>query len=102
MLDDLIDAGVAAINPLEVKANMDVRELATTHGNRLGFCGNIDVRVMTTNDRDAVREEIRSKLAAAMPYNGYIYHSDHSVPPGVDLETYRQVLREVREAGRYD
>jgi uroporphyrinogen decarboxylase len=102
LLDDLIGAGVAAINPLENSANMDVRELAPAYGDRLGFIGNIDVKVLLTNDRDAVLEEVRAKLTAAMPYNGYIYHSDHSIPPGVTLDTYRLVLDEVRRIGKYD
>jgi uroporphyrinogen-III decarboxylase len=80
---------------------MDVRELAPKYQTRLGYCGNIDARVLETNDLDRIREEIRSKLAATMPYNAYIYHSDHSVPPGVTLETYQAVLAEVRESGRY-
>lgn len=102
VLDDLLDAGVDAINPLEAKAGMDVRELAPRYGDRLAFVGNIDVRVLATNDRERIRTELESKLAAAMPYRGYIYHSDHSVPPGVTLETYQWLLEEVRRLGRYD
>ncbi|MFQ5805881.1 MAG: uroporphyrinogen decarboxylase family protein [Phycisphaerae bacterium] len=102
VLDDLIDAGVDAINPLEAKANMDVRELAPQYGNRLGFVGNIDVRVLLTNDPERIRPEVRSKLAAAMPYHGYICHSDHSVPPGVKLESYKLLLEEVKTVGRYE
>lgn len=102
VLDDLIDAGVDAINPLECKANMDVRELAPQYGHRLGFVGGIDVRVLATNDPEQIRAEVRSKLAAAMPYRGYIYHSDHSVPPGVTLESYKLLLEEVKAAGRYE
>ncbi len=101
VLDDLIESGADAINPLEAKANMDVRELAPAYGDRLGFVGNIDVRVLLTNDPEQIRAEVRSKLAAAMPYHGYIYHSDHSVPPGVELDTYRLLLEEVRQVGRY-
>ena len=102
VLDDLIESGADAINPLEAKANMDVRELAPVYGDRLGFVGNIDVRVLLSNDPEQVRAEVRSKLAAVMPYHGYIYHSDHSVPPGVELDTYRLLLEEVRRVGRYD
>lgn len=102
LLDDLIDAGVNYINPLEAKAGMDVRELAPKYGKRLGYCGNIDATVLMTNDLDAVRHEVRTKLAATMPYNAFIYHSDHSVPPGVTLETYQAVLHEVLTSGRYD
>jgi uroporphyrinogen decarboxylase len=55
LLDDLIAAGVDAINPLEAKAGMDVRELATTYGDRLAFVGNIDARVLLTNDPERAR-----------------------------------------------
>ena len=102
ILNDLIDAGVTSINPLENSASMDLRELAPAYGDRLGFVGNIDVKVLLTNDRDAVLEEVRTKMKAAMPYNGYIYHSDHSIPPGVTIETYQLVLDEVRRIGKYD
>ena len=102
VIDDLIDAGVSAINPLENSANMDVRELAPMFGERLGFVGNIDVKVLLTNDPEKVRREVREKLQAAMPYHGYVYHSDHSIPPGITLETYRLVLEEVRKVGTYE
>ncbi len=102
VIGDLISSGVDAINPLECKANMDLRDLAPQWGDRLGFVGGIDVRVLMTNDPEQIRAEVRSKLAAAMPYRGYIYHSDHSIPPGVTLESYRILLDEVRRVGRYE
>ncbi len=102
VLDDLIEAGVSAINPMENSAHMDLRELAPRWGDRLSFVGNIDVKVLATNDLDRVREEIRVKMGAAMPKQGYVYHSDHSVPPGVTLDTYRLVLAEVDRIGRYE
>ncbi len=101
ILDDLIEAGVDAINPMESRANMDVRDLAPQYGERLSFVGNIDVMVLTTNDREKIRAEVESKMKATMPYHGYIYHSDHSIPPGVTLETYRWLLDEVRRIGVY-
>lgn len=102
ILPDLIDAGVDMINPMESRAGMDVRELAPEYGDRLGFCGNIDVTVLATNDRDQIRAEVHSKMKAAMPYRGYMYHSDHSIPPGVTLDTYKWLLAEVRRIGVYE
>lgn len=102
ILDDLIAAGVDCINPLESRAGMDLRELAPRCGDRLSFCGNIDVTVLATNDHEAIRQELCAKMGAAMPCNGYIYHSDHSIPPGVTLDTYRFALDQVRRIGRYD
>jgi uroporphyrinogen decarboxylase len=101
LIPHFLDAGVDMIQPLEAKASMDVRALAPQYGDRLGFCGNIDVTVLATNDRERIRAELHSKLAAAMPYRGYMYHSDHSIPPGVTFDTYRWLLDEARRVGWY-
>jgi uroporphyrinogen decarboxylase len=102
VLPDLIAAGVDAINPMETRAGMDVRELAPAYGDQIGFVGNIDVTVLATNDRDQIRAEMESKIKVAKEKRGYVYHSDHSIPPGVTLETYEYVLGLVDELGAYE
>lgn len=101
LIDDLLETGVDCFQPLEAKAGMDVRQLKRTHGHRVAFMGNIDVMTLITNDRTKIEAEITSKFAAAMPGGGYIYHSDHSVPPGVSWETYRFVMELVDRLGWY-
>ncbi len=101
LIPHLIEAGVDCLQPLEAKANMDVRELKQQYGDRLAFMGNIDVRKMADPDPRVIEEEIRSKLEVAKEGGGYIYHSDHSVPPSVSLEQYHRVMELVREYGAY-
>jgi len=101
VLPDLIDAGVDCLQPMEVKAGMDVIELKRLYGDRLVLMGNIDARLYQTNDMDGLKSEIEAKIPAAMEGGGYIYHSDHSIPPGTTLETYESALKLVRELGRY-
>ena len=49
---------------------------------------------------EEIEEEIRSKLQPfAADGGGYIYHSDHSVPPEVSLDRFRLVLDLVRKYG---
>ena len=100
LFDDLIDAGVDAYNPLEAKAGLDVVELKRKYGNRWAFNGNIDVRVLATNDEEQVRREVLTKLNAAKG-GGFIIQSDHSMPDNVDPATYDLVVRLVREYGTY-
>jgi uroporphyrinogen-III decarboxylase len=69
-------------------------------GRRWAFNGNIDVRVLATNDRDKVRGEVLTKLNAARG-GGFILQSDHSVPDNVDPKTYDYVIELVREYGNY-
>ena len=98
--DDMIAAGVDAYNPLEVKAGLNVVDLKRRFGRRWAFNGNIDVRVLATNDRDRIRREVLTKLNAAKG-GGYIVQSDHSVPDNVDFDSYDCLVRLVREHGRY-
>ncbi len=97
---DLIAAGVDAYNPLEAKAGLDVVALKRQYGDRWSFNGNIDVRVLATNDRDRVRGEVLRKLNAAKG-GGYIIQSDHSVPDNVAPATYDYYRQLVREYGQY-
>jgi uroporphyrinogen decarboxylase len=100
VFEDMIEVGVDAYNPLEAKAGLDVVDLKRQFGKRWAFNGNIDVRVLATNDRDSVRREVLTKLNAARG-GGFIVQSDHSVPDSVDPKTYDYVIELVREYGRY-
>ncbi len=98
--EDLIEAGVDMYNPLEAKVGLDVLEQKRRFGKRLGFCGNINVQELATNDRERVRREVLRKLNAARR-GGYIFQSDHSMPDNVDPQTYDYVIQLVREYGQY-
>ncbi|MBI4557148.1 MAG: hypothetical protein HY706_06145 [Candidatus Hydrogenedentes bacterium] len=100
VFEDLIEAGVDAYNPLEAKSGLDVIALKRRFGRRWAFNGNIDVRVLATNDREAIRREVLTKLNAAKG-GGYIVQSDHSVPDNVDPASYDYMIQLVREFGRY-
>ena len=98
--EDMIEAGVDCYNPLEAKADLDVLALKRKFGKSWTFNGNIDIRVLSTNDHNQVRQEVLRKLNAAKG-GGYIIQSDHSVSGDVDASTYDYFVRLVRERGRY-
>jgi len=100
LFEDMIEVGVDGYNPLEAKAGLDVVELKRQYGDRWAFNGNIDVRVLATNDRDAVRREVLRKLNAAKG-GGFILQSDHSMPDNVAPDTYDYVIQLAREHGTY-
>jgi uroporphyrinogen decarboxylase len=101
LIPDLIDAGWDCINPIEVKAGMDLRELKKLYGNKLAFFGGIDVRLMSAEDDGIIEEEVRTKIECAKQSGGYIYHSDHSVPEDVSFDHYKRLMKLVRECGTY-
>ena len=100
IFEDYIDMKIDAYNPLEVKAGMDAVELRRLYGHRIGFCGNSDMQVWESGDRDAIRREVLRKLNAAKG-GGYIFQSDHSVSSAVSGPTYDYIVYLVREHGRY-
>lgn len=100
-MPDFVDAGVDCLQPLEAKASMDLRELAPMWGDRISFFGNVDMMQAIDNDKDRIEAELIAKLAAGMERKGYLYHSDHSVPPQVSLDTYRHMIRLLDKHGVY-
>ncbi|MFZ1946664.1 MAG: uroporphyrinogen decarboxylase family protein [bacterium] len=100
VMDLLVEAGITCLQPLEAKAGMDVLDLKRKYGSRLTFMGNVDFEAIARGDREA-EEEIRVKVGLGKQGGGYIYHSDHSVPPKVSLEQYKRVLALVRRYGQY-
>jgi hypothetical protein len=100
LFEDLIEIGIDGYNPLEAKAGLDVVDLKRRFAGRLAFVGNIDVRVLATNDLRQVRAEVLRKLNAAKG-GGYVLQSDHSIPNTVDPQTYDAVVQLAREHGVY-
>ena len=65
-----------------------------------GVCGNSDIQVWETGDREAIRREVLRKLKAAKG-GGMIFQSDYSVSSSVSGPTYDYLVKLVREHGRY-
>ena len=101
LIPRFIEDGLACLQPLEVKAGMDLVELKKEFGQEMAFMGGIDVRAMADPDPSVIEEEIRAKIPLAKQGGGYIYHSDHSIPTSVGFERYRRVLELVRQYGVY-
>jgi len=100
IFDDLVEMGLDAYNPLEAKSGLDVVELKRKYANKLAFVGNIDVRVLESNNSEAIGREVLYKLRAAEG-GGYVVQSDHSIPGDVAPSSYEYMLQRVREYGSY-
>jgi len=96
-----IEEGITCLQPLEVKAGMDLIELKNRYGDEMCFMGGIDVRLMAQEDPAPLEREIREKIQVAKKGGGYIYHSDHSVPKNVSLKQYERVIQLVKKYGQY-
>ncbi|MBE6570548.1 MAG: hypothetical protein E7658_10105 [Ruminococcaceae bacterium] len=98
-VDDLVDIGIDALNPLEVKAGMKPLELKEKYGDKLVFHGGINA--VLWDDREAILEEIRKYVPKMKENGGYIFSSDHSIPNTVSLEDFKAIIAEVKRCGAY-
>jgi uroporphyrinogen-III decarboxylase len=79
---------------------MDAVELKKKFGNKIGYCGNNNIQVWETGDKELIRKEVLRKLNAAKG-GGFIFQSDHSVSSEVSGHSYDYVVKLVREYGKY-
>jgi len=96
-----IDTGLDCLQPLKVKAGMDIIQLKKQYGDRLAFMGGIDTRIMAEEDPAKIEEEIKNKFGVIKKNGGYIYHSDHSIPKNVSFEQYCRVMELIKKYGVY-
>jgi uroporphyrinogen decarboxylase len=96
---ELVEIGLDALNPLEVKAGMDPLYLKKTYGKDLVLHGGINAVLW---DRPAeIMSEMERLVPALKEDGGYIFSSDHSVPSSVSLENFRQIVECAKRLGAY-
>lgn len=98
-IPDLLEIGIDALNPLEVKAGMDPVALKRSVGDRLVLHGGINA--VLWDDLDAIEAEMRRVIPELKRDGGYIFSSDHSVPSSVSLEGFRRIVALAKELGSY-
>lgn len=98
----IVEAGFDCLDPMERKAGNNPFQYADQHGDRLGFMGGLDARVLESGDRDRIRRHVTDLLEGMKERGiGYIFHSDHSLSTNVDLDDYRFALHIYREHAAY-
>ncbi len=98
-IPELIEIGVDALNPLEVKAGVDPLKVKEQYGDKLVLHGGTNA--VLWDDKDAILAEIEKVLPGMKKGGGYIFASDHSIPNTVSLENFRAIIHRVKELGAY-
>ncbi len=102
ILDDLLAAGIDALDPLEPKAGMDIGEVKRRVGDRIALVGNLDCAGLLPSGTPAeVEDAVKETIAKAAPGGGYILASSNTIHPGVKPDNYRAMAEAVRRWGRY-
>ena len=100
LVPELIEIGVDALNPLEVKAGMDPVALKAQYGDKLVLHGGINA--VLWDQPQAITAEMRRVVPELKKNGGYIFSSDHSVPNTVSLENFRMITDLAKELGSYE
>ncbi len=105
VIPDLIDAGVDALNPVQVSAaSMDSKALKQEYGKDISFWGG---GVDTQNAFDErhtpeeVRADVRRRLEDFMPGGGFIFNTVHNIQGNVPPENIMAMWETVQEYGKY-
>jgi len=91
----LIEAGIDAIDPMQVRAGMNMIELSKKYGKQLAFVGNINIY----GSKEEIKKEVLMKLKAVRE-GGWIGSSSESVGGDVSVENYECFVQVVRKYGR--
>ncbi|MEI8196809.1 MAG: uroporphyrinogen decarboxylase family protein, partial [Phycisphaerae bacterium] len=100
LLPGMMEAGIDALQVIEVKAGMDPLRIFKNYGDKLSLIGGIDVRVLYTNDKKKIDAELEAKIPTLKKGFGYVLHSDHSIPATVNYDTYRYFVQRGLELGK--
>lgn len=91
-----LEVGINFIWPFEVAAGNDVVALRKKYGKDLIIGGAIDKRALIKG-KEAIREEVMSKVPFLLKTGGYFPSVDHLVPPDVTFENYCYYINLMRE-----
>ena len=91
-----LESGINFLWPLEVAAGNDAVAIRKKYGKDLIIGGAIDKRALIKG-KDAIREEVMSKVPFLLEQGGYFPSVDHLVPPDVTFENYIYFINTMRE-----
>lgn len=96
---ELVEIGLDALNPLEVKAGVDPVQLKEKFGDKLVFHGGINAVLWDSPEK--IKAEMEKVIPVMKEAGGYIFASDHSIPNTVSLEDFRQIINLAKKLGSY-
>jgi uroporphyrinogen decarboxylase len=101
LIDDFIEIGVDALNPVQVSARgMDPQVLKERFGDRITFWGGIDTHhILPNGSPQDVREEVQRIVRLFGKGGGYVLASVHNIQNDVPPENVVEMLQAAAKAG---
>lgn len=103
IVQNLIDAGVDILNPLQPRAkDMDTTFLKDKYGDKLCFHGGIDIQyVMPHGTKKDIEDEVKRRIAIYAPGGGYILSCAHDIQPDTPPQNIVCMYEFAKEYGKY-
>ena len=100
LLDDLIDAGFDAVNPVQISCKgMETQGLKQDFGDRLCFWGGgCDTqRILPDATPEEIRQHVLEQLEIFSPGGGYVFQQVHNIMAGISPENIVAMIDAVKE-----
>ncbi len=99
IIDELIEIGVDILNPLQPKAaGMEAEVIAARWGERLCFCGGLDIQeILPRGSVEEVRQECARLIRTLGRGGGYILGPAHAVQVDVPIENVLAIVEAVQK-----
>ena len=104
LLDDIVDAGFDALNPVQTSAaGMAPEELKQNYGDRLTFWGGgVDTqRVLPFGTPEEVRAMVRDRIRVFGRGGGFVFNTVHNVQAGVPTDNLLALYQAVADFRDY-
>jgi len=102
IFDLIVETGADAINPIDPTAGMDLGEAKAKYGDKICLMGNIDCgNLLSWGTKDEVREAVKDCIRKAGKGGGYVCMSSNSIHGAVNPENYVEMVKAIREYGKY-
>lgn len=99
IIDDLVEIGVDILNPLQPKAaGMQAEAIAERWGERLCFCGGLDIQeILPRGSAEEVRHECTRLIRTLGRGGGYILGPAHAIQVDVPVENVVAIVEAAQE-----
>jgi uroporphyrinogen decarboxylase len=100
ILDDIINAGIDALNPWESTANMDIFKAKEDYGEKISLIGNVPVELLSHGTLQDVEDYAKKLIRICAPGGGYIF-SATNLTYSVTLPNYEKMIETAKKCGTY-
>ncbi|MFB0563411.1 MAG: uroporphyrinogen decarboxylase family protein [Candidatus Lokiarchaeia archaeon] len=103
LIEHLIDIGVDILNPIQPLAKgMDAESLKKTYGDKITFCGGIDVQKLLPNGTvEQIEAEVKRVIEILGKNGGYILAPSHNFQGDVSPQNIVAMYKAALEYGKY-